>query len=111
MAKRLFKGETRGLEWRTGVEISTRGTRNADVSYTWYVDTATSGWSGLFGTQVIESPSQDIWIQPYSDAAPTTNFSTEWSNTQNTRVTVTVLYYKKVSYPTTYKPQANSVYG
>lgn len=111
MAMRIYKGETLGQDWGTGVASSTRWTGTADVTYTWYVDTATTSWSSLFGTEVIIAPDNDVFVQPYSDANPTTNYSTEWSNTQNTRVTLSVLYYQKVSYATTYKPQANSVYG
>jgi hypothetical protein len=110
MAMRLYKGQDIGQDWGTGAKSTTRWTGTAPVSYTWYVDTGVTGYSNLFSTQVVINP-DEVFIQPYSDNDPAGNFSSEWSNTQNTKITVTVFFYKQVSYPTTYKPQANSVYG
>jgi hypothetical protein len=110
MQMALYKGSSTGQTWGTGVASTTRWTGTTPVEYTWYVDTDTSGYTSLFGTQVIIEP-DDLFIQPYSDANPTTNYSTEWSNTEGTTVTITVYFYKKVSYATTYKAQVNSVYG
>lgn len=110
MAMALYKGSTAGHDWGTGVADSNRWTTYGPVEYTWYVDTNTTGYTSLFGTQVIIE-ADDVYMQPHSRANPTTNYSTEWSDTQDTRVTLTVYYYQKVSYATTYKAQVNSVYG
>ena len=110
MAMALYKGATTGQDWGTGVADSNRWTTYGPVEYTWYVDTNTTGYTSLFGTQVIIE-ADEIFMQPYSRANPTTNYSTEWSDTQDTRVTITVYYYKKVQYSTTYKAQKDSVYG
>jgi hypothetical protein len=112
----LYSGATAGQTWGDGVASSTRWTGTGDVGYTWNVDDTTPGAVYESGYIVWGEKSGELVIQPYSDANPTTNYSTQWGASVRTKVTIYVYYrtrtYTATTYlPQTYFPQVNSVYG
>lgn len=117
IAMALYSGATAGQTWGDGVASSTRWTGTADVGYTWNVNSAVSGsgYDGTVGGYIVWNPS-DMFLQAYSAANPTTQYSTFWGATVRTKVSIYVYYrtraYTATTYlPQTYYSQVNSVYG